>query len=575
MCNSVSPLLVIFLAIGVCFAGHSYGQEKEEAKKTPFQETAESVWRNCGLTLIAYGHFPYFTSWCQSKWGENIDAEQQKRFESFPDALIKALNDRDSADQESAIEFVAHYVGFARSDVAYFSRINTSEKDLARAADSALSPYTAKIKKALGANLMAKPAKTRLNAAAALLALDSSDVEANKTFQAGMASADPELLWRTSQLIAQSRFTSPQAIGELGRMLKHRDRSVRETAAGAIITMGTFAKDLAPSLIEFLETDKAAEGEYYYPFSIGEPKTGNLALMALESLKEHAKPAVPAILNRFDKANVRDQVAMLAYLANVDQKDAACVALVRKALQSENPNLKLAAACALLHLKSGDRAATDLLKKALADETKWKRGPDEQERTSRFREEFERDETISSLAFKMLQRFGPPSSEIVRRLVLMLGDTTEEMRFNALFALARIGPPAKEAVPVITMLLARPDDEIQHNYQSTEAATYALAKIRGKEAAAALVRVADSKASGALYAMKYLPELADDLPPNTLAVLVRAIQKENGSRVFAAVALSNLGERARPVRREMERLLDDPEVGWILDTALRRMPVQP
>jgi hypothetical protein len=32
-----------------------------------------------------------------------------------------------------------------------------------------------------------------------------------------------------------------------------------------------------------------------------------------------------------------------------------------------------------------------------------------------------------------------------------------------------------------------------------------------------------------------------------------------------------LGEGARPVRRDLERLRQDPDVGWILDTALRRL----
>ncbi len=78
MRNSFSRLLAIFLAIGVCFASHSYGQEKAEPKKSPFQETADSVIRECVVTLVAYGHFPYFISWCQCKWGGNFDVEEQK-----------------------------------------------------------------------------------------------------------------------------------------------------------------------------------------------------------------------------------------------------------------------------------------------------------------------------------------------------------------------------------------------------------------------------------------------------------------------------------------------------------------
>jgi hypothetical protein len=72
--------------------------------------------------------------------------------------------------------------------------------------------------------------------------------------------------------------------------------------------------------------------------------------------------------------------------------------------------------------------------------------------------------------------------------------------------------------------------------------------------------------------MMYLPKLGDDLPPTTLAVLVRAIKSKAEAKDIAAIALSNLGERARPVRLDLERLREDPDVGWIVDTALRRIP---
>ncbi len=463
---------------------------------------------------------------------------------------MMALTDRDSADQESAIEFFALYIALARLHTTNFITKNASEKDLSCAVEFAMAPYTAKIKKALVANLMTKSAKMRLNAAAVLLALDSSDVEANKTLQAGVASANQEIMTRINLISAWATGPSPQAVDNLGQMLSHHDKSVREAAAGAIIQMGTSARDLAPALIKLLETGKDAEGQYIYELGIALPRTGNLALVALEKLKEHAKPAVPAILKRYATANDEEQILMLACLANVGEKDDASLALMRKARQSEKANVQLAAACALLRLAPDDRQAMDLMKKALADDGN------------------------RELALETCRRFAPPSREIVLCLLPMLDSKTEDIRISATLALGRIGPFATESVPAIEKLLARQEDGMLHTFQSTEAAAYALAHIRGKEAAAALLRVADSKQSGALYAMKYLPELGDDLPPETLAVLVRAIQKKNGPRDFAAIALCNLGERARPVRREMERLLDDPVVGWILDTALRRMPEQ-
>src|SRR5262249_12799770 len=207
-------------------------------------------------------------------------------------------------------------------------------------------------------------------------------------------------------------------------------------------------------------------------------------------------------------------------------------------------NLKLAAASTVLHLAPGDRKATELLKKALAD-----------------------NET-ADFVIDLCEQCGPPSREIAASLLPMLGHEKEDKRINAMRALGSIGPQAADAVPAIEKLLAKDEDGTTHTFVSSTAAARALTQIGGKEAAAALWRVADSKSTAAGYAMMALAELRDELPPTALTVLVRAIKSDDRPKDKAAMALSNLGERARPVRRELEQLLDVPEAGWILDTAL-------
>jgi HEAT repeat protein len=537
-------LFAIQVGIGLCSPA-GFGQEKEEPSKTPFQETADSLCGGCALQLMEYGHLPHFTSWSRLKGGDFDDAFQ-KRSKSFPDDLMKALGNRKSVDHEAAVHFLAFYASLARNHAALLS-----EKNLCLAVDLALAPYTCRIRDGLIASLNAKAPKTRLMAALALLCLDQSHAKANEVLQASASSPDAKLLAEASQNIGLAHLTSPQAIEYLGRLLKHRDPTVRESAAGAAITMGPSARDLAPALIAFLETGENANGNYQNPFAIALPESGNLALMALKSLKEHARPAFPAILARFAKANDDDQLEMLACLANIRPKENACLAMVRNSLENKKSNMRLAAACTVLHLAPGDRGATELLQKALADDV------------------------TKKLAVEICQQFGPPSREIAASLLSMLDDEKENVRIGATLALARIGPQAAESVPGIEKLLAKEEDAMTHTFQSTSTAAYALAKIRGKEAAAALLRVADSKASGARYAMVCLPALGDDLPPSTLAVLVRAIESDDRPKDVAAIALSNLGERARPVRRDLERLLDDPAIGWILDTALRRIPANP
>jgi HEAT repeat protein len=460
--------------------------------------------------------------------------------------LLKALDSPDSVDHATAVEFLASYTCLARAHAAQLA-----EKDLSIAVRCALAPHTDKIREGLIACLQEKAAKTQLTAALVLLNLEDGHARANEILLANTLLRDGEFLSESCRRIGIAHLTSPQAIECLRRLLKHPDKGVRHEAANAVIAMGPSAQGLAPALIAFLETGKDAEGSYQYPWAIALPKSGNLALMALESLKEHARPAVPAILTRFPEAKDEDRLTMLACLANIAPKDDACLALARKSLQNEKPQLKLAAACTLLHVSQGDTEATELLKKAFADGA------------SKY------------LALEMCERFAPPSREIAGTLMPMLEDKSEEVRIGAMRALGQIGPLAREAVPGIEKLLAKEEDGMTHTFHSCQSAAYALAKIRGKEAAAALLRVADSTGSGAYYAMIYLADLGDDLPPTALAVLVRAIERKGGPKEMAAIALSNLGQRARPVRRDLERLLNDPVAGWILDTALRRIPPNP
>jgi hypothetical protein len=65
------------------------------------------------------------------------------------------------------------------------------------------------------------------------------------------------LLTRISEFIGIAHLTSPQAIAYLGRLLKHDEPKVRESAAAAAITMGPFARDLVPALIALPQTRSA------------------------------------------------------------------------------------------------------------------------------------------------------------------------------------------------------------------------------------------------------------------------------------------------------------------------------
>lgn len=516
-------LLAVIVGFALFAAVTGFGQEDNTPKKSAFQQTADSFLGGCGLQMVEYGHFPHFQSWRRLKETDS-DAELQKRYESFPGDLIVAVGDRENSDHEAAIVFLAKYASFARMHAAQLS-----EKDLPLAVDRALAPHTAELTAALVESLKDKAASTRLMAALTILCLDESHAKANESLRA--SAKESKSLVETCRSIGFARLTSPQALELLRRQLKHHDPDERESAALAITNMGPAARSLISDLIAYIETGDDAK----------------LALAALAGLKEHAATAVPTILARFPKANDEDQLAMLAALAHIGCRDVASIALVRKSLESDKSRLKLMAASALLHLVPDHRKATGLLRDALANPATM--------------------QTVIETCIAL----GPPSREIGASLAPLLNDDDENVRINTMRAMASIGPYAANAVPGIEKLLSKNEDGMTHTFLSTRAAAFALAKIRGKEATRALMRVAESRSSGAHYAILYLPDLGDDLPPSALASLVRIAENRERTKFVAALALSNLGERARPVRRDLERLLDDPAIGWVLDTALRRI----
>lgn len=519
-----------------------FGQEKAQPNQSTFQKTAECLISGGAMGIVAYGHFPHFTSSSKMKGGD-IDEETRQRFERFPRQLIEALSERDTENKKEAIRFLYWYTAFVRGHAAL-----QFDKRLSHSVENALSPNSQLFKQRLVEALKAKDTDTRRCAALALLGIDESHAQAREALRSIVATAKAEMLNDICSHIGRAQLAEPTMIRLLGQMLEHRDARVREAAAGAIITLGTSAREAVPALVRYLKTGKQAEGSYSYPFAIALPGTGNLALMALDALGEHAAPALPTILELFPKASARDQLAMLSCLASIQSKDDACVALIRGLFDSEDKKLKLTAACTLLHIVPGDRHATEIMQKAV------------------------RNNSTGKLAVEVCQDIGPPSPEIAATLLPMLDSAVEDIRIEATHALARIGPCAEIAVPAIEKLLAREEDGTTHTFLSLQAAAYALGRIRSKEATAALLRVADSKASGSQYSFEQVRHIRDEHVPRLLPVLVRALGKKEGPRDSAAIALSNLGERASPVRRDLERFVDDPEIGWIIDTALRRIP---
>src|ERR1700683_839777 len=115
MSNHFARCLLV-LAIGICSTAQGFGQDKVEPKKTDFQETANMLLGGCAPYLVEYGHLPHFTSFSRFKSGDfDFDADFRKKCLRFPDDLIKALGNQNSADHETAVFVLATYASLARN----------------------------------------------------------------------------------------------------------------------------------------------------------------------------------------------------------------------------------------------------------------------------------------------------------------------------------------------------------------------------------------------------------------------------------------------------------------------------
>jgi hypothetical protein len=539
MLRSIAVLAVLSQSVP------ALGQDEAKPKKTPFAEMCESLLGGAAMQLVDSWFLPHTQSFPRLKL--DTTDEYLKRIKAFPDDLARILKDPSSPDHAAALQYVDTYVRAARGHAAHLPGKDVSPADLATAAEWAVAPNGDAVRKAHAERLKSKTPEIRLISALALASLDEKQAAANVELAATADSGDGPRLAAACNCVGLAHLTGPPALRILKAALKHRDAEVRQAAAGAIITIGGPARELTPDLIAYLRTGKEAEGAYQYPFAMMIPQQANLALMALASIGKDAARAAPAIVERYPQASDADKVAMLRCLARLGNKEPGVVAVLRRALDSDAPTQRLTAACALLHLIADDRDATAALKKAFGDPASVK------------------------VALEACWEVGAPSREIAGEAAKSLAADREDRRRLAMQALGSIGRPAAAAIPALEELLAREHSGLEHTFQSSQTAARALADIGGKDAAAALLRVADSKSDGARYAFMYLPDVADDLPPTSLDVLVRAMNDHLDAKDAAAIALSNLGPRSSRVRRDLERKLDDPAVGWIVDTALRRI----
>src|SRR5262249_18758964 len=167
-----------------------------------------------------------------------------------------------------------------------------------------------------------------------------------------------------------------------------------------------------------------------------------------------------------------------------------------------------------------------------------------------------KENDVRSQALQVCIEVGPKSPSLVAALRALLGDDNEYTRIGASEALVRIGPGAAAAVPDLEKLLTKAPDGLRHTFLSHSAAAHALSAV-GKEGAAALIRATAPGSGGRTFAIHALGFLGREAPPAAVECLSRILSskaEEGDARFHAAIALGQLGERARSARRVLEAI---------------------
>jgi HEAT repeat protein len=494
------------------------------------------------MQFLEYGYVPGVSAWADLK------AAEAPSLKDFPKQLLKALENPGSKDYETALAFVLNYAALARTCAS-----SLGQSELEPATRRSFAPYTRPMEAALIKGLDARPARLRHQAALALLVFRPDHARANALLAEALGAKGKGARQQTCEKIGWLCLAHRDAVDALARALRDKEPDVRRAAANALAQLGQRASAAVPALIAFLESGDAARGTVETPLAMRLPQTANLALLALGNIGPAARPAVPVILRRFPTSDKQTQREMLLCLAGIGPAAREGAATLAKAMRSGQPEFRMTAACALLCVAPEDRAAAALLNDALKGKEKEARGQ----------------------ALRACVEVGPTSTALVAALRALLEDEDEYTRIGASEALGRIGPGAAAAVPALEKLLTRADDHMRHTFLSHSAAAHTLSGM-GKEGAAALIRATAPESGGRTYAIHALGSLGREASPAAVACLIRILSskaEEGDARFHAAIALGQIGERARSARRALEAIApQEEEMGLALAWALMEIP---
>jgi len=357
-------------------------------------------------------------------------------------------------------------------------------------------------------------------------------------------------------VLAEIGPDAKEAVPALTTCLKsHKHPDVCREAILALAAIGPEAASAVPALIKVVKGDE-----------INAPP----AVYALGSIGPKAKSA-EVVLKKLALANdtkplLRTVSLWALAMINPDDKQLVAVVVPRlvKALQSEEPRVRAAAARALVDLDPDPEILRPLLKKVM--ETASPEVVDDvldalaslgERAVPRLIEALKHEQMRSEVAM-IIARIGTPAKAAVPALVKSLDDEDPQTRSEVLFALAAIGPDAAASVPAVSKLLDDPEASVRYG------ACFALGKMgpAAMPAKAAVVKKLSSDdpflAMAAAWALAQIHPECGETAGKSVPILIKALAEPDvTTRVEAARALECLGPLAKPAVPALSKALGD------------------
>ncbi|NLX99566.1 MAG: HEAT repeat domain-containing protein [Rhodopirellula sp.] len=400
-----------------------------------------------------------------------------------------------------------------------------------------------------------------------------------------MADPDASVRLRATDAIADmGQAALPQLIAALDR------DEIREEVVLALGQMGPETKGAVDGLVHVLaDSQNRAEVRREAIMALGEMgKAASLAVskiaVALDegplrsaavyalgnlgTVAAEAEPKLKALLSSDDAfLQTIAAWAVIRVAPSNHQQVMSAAEVLAHSLKSDQRRVKEAAARALADLNVEPEVTASVLETALkdADEATVAVALDSLEKLGEAGvpklTEALRYPSSRVGAIRVLRQLGPASLPALDALVDLLNVEDQDVRREAMFALADMGPAAKNAVPALIGVLEHSDGRIRY------AAVYALGRIgpnaiAGKPALVPLLGSEDSfLALSAAWALARIDPKCERSSPRSVPMFVAGLSdKDPRVRMESAASLRCLGPLALPAVDELEQSLNDKSV---------------